>query len=199
MLQRAGSDQRPPVPTKDVSSVEPTPLAPVVDELPAKSRRVSWADVQDELPPLPAPNSGAPLMSREISKASGYHRVHWKLPKRILDGKDKQAVSPPFEVCGLSFKVILTATKTEDEWGGWTFRKSKGKGKIELKCLDTVPSHFEAMDFGMSVGKAEKRRSKHNFADSATCGLPADDEEWHFKRYEDGQSFMICVEVRPPA
>lgn len=196
--------ERPPVPTKDASSAEPTPLAPVVDKLPATSRREPWADAEDEprherrLSDELPPNSGVPVIKKRISESSGYHRVHWKVDEHVLKGKGNQAVSPPFEVCGLSFKAIITATKTSDKWGGSTFKGSKGKGKVELKCADTVPGHLESMDFRMSVGKSEKRGPiKHNFADAATCGLPPDEQEWDFMQYLNGASFMVCVEVRP--
>merc|ERR1719217_299846 len=93
----------------------------------------SYSPSADEPPPL------EPL-TRAFSVNSGAFRINWTLSAFKLQSGDRSVVSPPFELSfggqysATNFKLMLFPQVSSEGKGGSTFRKSKGKGFILLKC-----------------------------------------------------------------
>lgn len=151
-------------------------------------------------------------VAREVSKGSGVLRIRWTVDAHKLDKKDKQAVSPPFNLSfgerdsDVPFKLIIYPKNVSEAKGGASFRKAKGKGFVQLKCEADLALAAQDIKFSLSVGhegKMEKRRGpvSHNFSQSAVCGLPKGEDEWDFNACKDEHSktFVICLEVERPS
>merc|ERR1712176_1528983 len=106
-------------------------------------------------------------------------------------GNDKLVVSSLFDLIGFPgrFKILLHAKVTSDRWGGSTFRNSKGKGIISLKCIDPSLARNHPMRFEVSIveqgqGLTHKLASQdvtHNFSEQGVCEVTNNDKGWDFK------------------
>lgn len=166
------------------------------------------ADAGGEAPPPPPQPQ---TLTRAFSISSGFFRVHWTVDARKLRGNDKQAVSPPFELSfgaafnHVTFKMMIYPKVMNDNKGGASFKKAKGRGYIQLKCeaelSEAVAQVRFRLSIGGSAGKSEEPRGPmlHNFAQSAVCGLPKEMEEWDFNSVVDNDSmtFVVCLEIVP--
>eukprot|EP00929_Paragymnodinium_shiwhaense_P037220 TRINITY_DN19870_c0_g1_i1.p1 TRINITY_DN19870_c0_g1~~TRINITY_DN19870_c0_g1_i1.p1 ORF type:complete len:595 (+),score=135.17 TRINITY_DN19870_c0_g1_i1:69-1853(+) len=174
-----------------------------------------------ELPPPPAgeadveelSSEAAPTMPNSVSVEttdSGKVRVFWALASSKLDSLDKQAVSPSFELDLAGdegkqpFKLIVHPTPKNDGRRGAGFRKSKGKGWIELKCEAPRKSGSQGIVFRFAVGRDEVRQPTrgvvfHDFAEmGSVCGLPKGQDQWDFRAaVDDHRTFLIILEVMP--
>lgn len=141
------------------------------------------------------------------------HRMqyHWTVDGKKLRSSDREAVSPPFTVkdCfNLEFKLVLKPKVVEYVKGGSSFRNSRGKGYIELRCVsehDALMSCEATLSFKLSI-KSAKRTEKfrgsvfHCFRDRATCGLVESQDEWEFgKIVDDTGTFVVILECDPKA
>jgi len=147
-------------------------------------------------------------LQRECSEKSKRFRVYWTVDARKLRGNDKQAVSPPFDLKfgeqSTTFKMMIYPKVVNDGKGGASFKKSGGRGFVQLKCeaeLAGDPSH---VNFRISIGTGDKQQGfrgpvSHNFSSSAVCGLPKDQDEWDFNSARDDASstFVVCLEIVP--
>eukprot|EP00931_Biecheleriopsis_adriatica_P041965 TRINITY_DN23922_c0_g1_i2.p1 TRINITY_DN23922_c0_g1~~TRINITY_DN23922_c0_g1_i2.p1 ORF type:complete len:418 (+),score=100.47 TRINITY_DN23922_c0_g1_i2:43-1254(+) len=127
-----------------------------------------------ELPPVPevarpeAPRP--PALQRVFSVASSIYRVHWTVDARVLRGTDREKVSPPFDLSvggvGCEFKMVIRPAASSDARGGHSFKKAKGKGTVELRCLNEVePAVNCSMTFRFAIG-----RGKASAASAASAG-----------------------------
>lgn len=158
-----------------------------------------------------------------MSINSGKYRVNWTVDARKLKSNDKVAVSPQFDVsfhgCSLPFKLLIHPKATGDGKGGGSFRKAKGRGKIELKCegglKDDEPAVIQyCLGIGSSAkakeGEAVKRQPlrgpvRHNFSQSGVSALPKESpqnplgDEWSFPEVvdEESQTFVVALEIIP--
>jgi hypothetical protein len=155
-----------------------------------------------ELTPAPAARSGLQIMST----ASGTFQITWHVNAHKLKSMSRNMVSPFFAMpfgsnsADADFKLMISATCTSTSWGGSTFKRSKGRGVIQLKCEDTLPQDTYIccwMSVGQDEIQSEKRGPvKHNFAETATCSLPRGQEEWNFQEYARDGSVTVRVEVK---
>lgn len=134
-------------------------------------------------------------------------RITWSVPGSVLESTNNQKVSPSFTVDlgptlpGIPFKMMLFPTNSEEKWGGRTFKKAKGKARIQVKCecesaeqLDVCPP----ICFRLSAGGESRGPVRHSFRENATSGLPAHQEEWDFKSMVGPSgTFEIKFEVQP--
>ncbi|CAJ1454262.1 unnamed protein product [Effrenium voratum] len=185
-----------PAPPTEAPSVElkDAPVSPVPDKEPAV------------LPPARV-EPRAPVLQRAFSVNSAIFRIHWTVDAKVLKSSDREKVSPPFEVSmggkEVQFKMCLRPTVTSESRGGASFRKAKGKGTVDLRCLNELdPARSCPMSFRIAVGKGSdaKRISstvRHDFSQRAICPLPDGEEEWDFKTVvdEDSQTFVVVLEV----
>jgi len=150
------------------------------------------------------------LQSLQVEKDvnSNAHRIWWTVDARKLASSDREAVSTAFNL-GLpsgpaQFKIIIRPTVVSTDRRGSCFKKAKGKGSVELRCLEQMDSStHQPLRFRLAVGShgswGEEARGpvEHNFADRALCSLPEPLREWDFGSHVDRQTqtFDVCLEI----
>jgi len=130
-------------------------------------------------------------------------RVEWIVDARKIRGTDKVIVSPPFEIPSMLsavFKMMITPKFAMEGKGGASFKKSKGKGTVQLKC----ESHLDddgTLFFQIQTGCDESIVSsvcveEWNFADAPLYNCQ---EDWDFVESLDvaKRSFSVILEVWP--
>jgi len=160
-------------------------------------------------PPLPAAPR-APVLTRVFSVASYMERVRWTVDARKLKSTDREAVSPSFDLSfsgvNVQFKMVIRPKVMSDSRGGASFKKAKGRGSVELRCLSEVePAVNPIVTFRLAIGSGadpEKREPprgpvRHDFTQRAICGLPEGQAEWDFSKAvdEDTLTFVVCLEI----
>jgi hypothetical protein len=150
-----------------------------------------------------------------MSVTSGVYRINWTVDARKLKSNDKVAVSPQFDLSlsGITvpFKMLIHPKSTGEGRGGGSFRKAKGRGKIEVKCEGALEDGMPAtIQFRLGVGSSYKSGDavkrepfrgpvKHNFSQSGVCSLKKDEDEWDFHQVvdEDTMTFVVTLEILP--
>jgi hypothetical protein len=194
----------------------PPPPVPVND---ANAEELS----RDGAPDVPS------IVALPCQHGSGRTRVLWAVDARRLESQDKQAVSHVFEielpaprtgkvtegadenataaeeaaqVERQAFRLLVHPTPKNDGRRGAGFKKSKGKGRIELKCEAQRPSDASDIIFRMGIGRGEHKQPTrgtvaYNFADGGSCcGLPKSQEEWNFAQAVDStRTFLVVLEI----
>jgi len=130
-------------------------------------------------------------------------RVEWIVDARKIKGTDKVVVSPPFEMPSVSsavFKMMITPKSVVEGKGGASFKKSKGKGTVQLKCESRLDDEA-SMVFQIRIGHHETNvssvcREEWNFADAP---LYQCQQDWDFTKFVDvaKRSFSVIIEVGP--
>lgn len=153
----------------------------------------------DEPPPPSA-------LTRSFSINSGAFRVNWTVSALKLKSADKNAVSPPFELSfgsekykNTKFKLMLFPKVNSEGRGGSSFKKSKGKGFIQLKCeADLHEEVCGTLRFRLFVSnQAPRGPVTHDFSDSAVKGLPKDLEVWDLDKAVTNGCFTVGAEIFP--
>merc|ERR1719160_1507223 len=132
-----------------------------------------------------------PQAIQKESTAEGGTLIRWNIQGSKLKTGDQKAVSPPFEMllgngATHKFKLMLFPKTSFDGKGGRSFRKSKGKGYLQLKCeADTVPAG-SVITFRFFSAKADGQQNPfdwvkdHDFSRHAVCPMAKDDMvTWH--------------------
>merc|ERR1712050_88024 len=138
------------------------------------------------------------------SQNSGCFRVNWSVDARKLRGNDTKAVSPAFNIClgkdmeEVKFKMIIQPKVMNEERGGASFRKAKGKGKVFLKCEAELPD-TAFIHYRIILGEEPRGPFTHNFQENAVCGLPEEESEWDFQAAvsQTSNNFVVCLELQP--
>jgi len=106
--------------------------------------------------------------------------VVWPVVVQRLQTSDRQIVSPPFEVAGAVFRLMLKPKEPSKGKGKLGFRHARGRGHVELKC--EVGSDITVTDLRLSLTINGKRRGpmSHSFTRAQIACLPQDVEEWDF-------------------
>lgn len=188
----------------------PVPAGP----MPQNTVTVTSATVPSPMsqgpPTVPQPQT----LTRAFSVKSGFFRVHWTVDGRKLRGNEKQTVSPPFELSfgpkfpSVTFKMMIYPEMVNEGKGGSCFRKSKGRGYVQIKCEAELEESVAWVSFRISIGSGSKTVGPrgpryHNFSQSAVTGLeegPTKDEHiWDFTEVLDeaSQTFVVCLEIVP--
>jgi hypothetical protein len=146
-------------------------------------------------------------LRRHYSTGSQTNRIYWTVDARKLKGNDKQAVSPPFDLSfgsqfpNVTFKMMLYPKVVNDAKGGASFKKARGKGFVQVKCEAELEQTMANVRFRIGIGREGNcgRAQSHNFAQSAVCGLPKDQEEFDFNEAvdKDSQTFLVKLEIVP--
>jgi len=139
------------------------------------------------------------------SFSSGGLRVCWPVDACRLHGKDKQLVSPGFDLCpGVMCKLMLKATEMGSKKGQACFKKSSGRGSIQLKCEASATADILPVIFRLSIGSHDSIQDLrglvvHDFMLDLVSGLSHNEEEWEFRSAIDGtsQTFVVQLEVAP--
>lgn len=136
--------------------------------------------------------------------------IRWTVDARKLRGNDKQVVSPPFEICfgpqfpKVIFKLMIYPKASNLTRGGAAFKKSNGRGYIQLKCEGDISESIAQAAFWISIGSGDQEQPprgpvSHNFSRGAVCGLPRSEEDWDFSVVVDHESmtFDVSLEILP--
>uniref|UniRef100_A0A7S1EY76 Uncharacterized protein n=1 Tax=Noctiluca scintillans TaxID=2966 RepID=A0A7S1EY76_NOCSC len=201
--------QPPPVP------VLAAPDAPSTDPLLPELREDSCCassvdDPPPSVPPLVKERSRVtqPVVLTSGCGENGCIYFSWPNDARKLDSMDKQAVSPEFEIHypGLGpkqFKMVIYPRVVNDQRRGAGFKKAKGRGRVELKCMEeSVPASLPDVAFRIGVGSGDKVQPfrgpvRHNFYERAFGCLPNDDE-WNFgASVDETGTFTVVLEIAP--
>jgi len=130
----------------------------------------------------------------------GHLNVHWPVDARKLRGKDKQIISPSFEIFpGCSFKLMVKPRAMGDKKGQASFHKGRGCGSVELKLVEGVVL-APTLRFRIAVGGTNAcRMVSHDFSNSTVCGSDRGEGHFDFKSAVDRKSstFLVSLEVFP--
>lgn len=146
------------------------------------------------------------VLQRAFSVASRMNRIRWTVDARKLRSTDREAVSPPFDLSyagPVTFKMIMRPKAISSERGGSCFKRSRGRGTIELRCMaESDVSERPVVSFRIGVGskdKPDKLRGpvRHDFSEKLICGLPDGQAIWDFSKSVDDvtQTFVVCLEI----
>jgi hypothetical protein len=123
-----------------------------------------------------------------------------------LQSGDKNAVSPHFELSfgghhsSAKFKLMLFPSVSTEGKGGSSFRKSQGKGFIQLKCEADLQDTAGTLKFRLFVGNQPPRGPvTHDFSHSAVKGLSKDIETWDLEKSVTNGYFVVGAEIIPTA
>lgn len=154
--------------------------------------------------------SRAPVLQKVFSVSSCIYRVRWTVDARILKSTDREKVSPPFELSftvPVQFKLVLRPKSIGDGRGQAAFKKCRGLGLVDLRCLAEVRdgnvNPTVCFRIGVGGGNDLSKQSpprgpvRADFTMRAIASLPPDMEEWDLAKAVDEatQTFVICLEV----
>jgi hypothetical protein len=162
----------------------------------------------EQLVGRPQPQS----LVRSLSERSGNLTVDWTVDARKLTAADRVAVSAPFDLtvrgAPVTFRMMLYPRGASDGKGGTSFRKSRGKGMVQLKCEGEVQDNLagDTLAFRIAIGsgqvgtprwEAARGPVAHQLMQGAVCGLPRGQEVWDFQSVVDqeSQTFVVRLEV----
>lgn len=127
-------------------------------------------------------------------------RISWPVDSRRLRCKDKQIVSPAFEVYpGCSFKLMLKPKTTGDRKHQEGFHSARGWGSVELKCVEGS-SLAPTLRFSISVGGGAPRGPvAHNFSENTVSRLMQSEESFDFASAVNKKTsmFSVCMQAFP--
>merc|ERR1712039_291570 len=101
----------------------------------------------------------------------------------------------------MELQLHVSAEETSDKKHGRSFKKSGGKGHIELKCRDRDPADVQLQLFvSIGIGQQLSHRSRlveHNFATRPTVVIPSEQRVWTFLEAADAEkkNVTVCVEI----
>lgn len=149
---------------------------------------------------------GPQTLTRAFSVCSGAFRINWTVSAFKLQSGDKNAVSPHFELSfgghhsSAKFKLMLFPSVSTEGKGGSSFRKSQGKGFIQLKCEADLQDTAGTLKFRLFVGTQPPRGPvTHDFSHSAVKGLSKDIETWDLDKSVTNGHFVVGAEIIPTA
>jgi len=188
------------------------PVDPMPHSMPAHVTPMGYAEQYVPSPGGGAlgPAAGGPPMPQTLQRSTSVStraaRIEWNVDARKLRGNDKQAVSPSFDLsCGgrtLPFKMMIYPKQIPEQRGGASFKKSKGRGSITIKCEADVHHGTTPLTFRIYTGQGVNKQIprgpvEHDFSASAICTLPRSIEEWDFQEVADRAStiFVVGLEV----
>jgi len=191
----------------------PMAISPAVAAVPPAASTMAPAGASSIAPLSSAIPAAQPqTLTGAFCVNTGCFRALWWVDARKLRGNDKQAVSPHFEMSlgdslpSAAFKMMIYPKIMNDQKGGASFKKAKGRGLVQIKCEAELSEAIATFSFQISIGVGENKQASrgpkiHNFSASAVCGLEKDEEEWDFQTVVDPESmtFVVCLEIEPLA
>eukprot|EP00435_Cladocopium_sp_Y103_P021269 s3833_g5.t1 len=158
---------------------------------------------------LPGESPLLPGALDQESTASGSERIRWCVDGQKLESHAEKLISPEFRLRlpGSStespFRIMLLATQTGGKHGAG-FKKAKGRGNIELKCLGSFEANLSMLVTVGSGSRKQKAREvvRHGFAEKSCCPLPKGGRDpfvWDLKAAlcKETKCVEVCIEVLP--
>jgi len=142
---------------------------------------------------------------REIWKevVNGHLWIHWPVDTRKLRCKDRQIVSPSFEVFkGVGFKLMMLPKSMGERKGQACFQKARGCGTLALKLaapLEGSGLSSPRLNFRLTIGSGRQRQAsrgpvEYDFG-SSLSGLPKGEDVWDFVAAADADSSTLTVSL----
>lgn len=140
--------------------------------------------------------------------ATGSERIRWCVDGQKLESHAEKLISPEFRLSvpgkpGESepFRIMILATETGGKHGAG-FKKAKGRGTIEMKCLGSFEG-ASGTSVLVTVGAGSRKQKArevvhHSFAEKSCCPLPKGrDPVWDLKAAlcKETKSVEVCIEV----
>lgn len=142
----------------------------------------------------------------------GVFRIWWIVDARKLKSSDREAVSPPFQLIlpralrPVQFKMILRPSSMHVARGGSSFKKARGRGSIQVRCLEQLEledTPDQGITLSLAVGSLKTKGAptwgplQHKFSERTTLGPEHTLREWDFAQQVDRQSqtFDVCLEI----
>mmetsp|Transcript_34395 Transcript_34395/g.97553 ORF Transcript_34395/g.97553 Transcript_34395/m.97553 type:complete len:265 (-) Transcript_34395:72-866(-) len=135
------------------------------------------------------------------SEGEAVSTLHWCLDKRVLSASGAHHTSQTFQLSlgpghgEVPFKLAIFATNG-------SFKKSRGRGYVQLKCMGEVPAALADVELSASAaavaaeGQVEDGVCRHNFALAVSAKLPRrGDIDFAAVVDEITGSFEITVEL----
>lgn len=162
--------------------------------------------------PLPTPQPSLTIENTSTDKV----QVVWTARSHFLSSKDSHAKpSPEFQlslgsatagpsspasssVPCVNFKILIQPKVHSHQKGGASFKKAKGRGYVEIQCMDVLPESAPQVTFSLAVGHARKRGPvTHRFGENTVGRLPSQLAEWDFNSHVEGGTFKVTVDIEP--
>eukprot|EP00927_Polykrikos_kofoidii_P072205 TRINITY_DN68349_c0_g1_i1.p1 TRINITY_DN68349_c0_g1~~TRINITY_DN68349_c0_g1_i1.p1 ORF type:complete len:434 (+),score=73.27 TRINITY_DN68349_c0_g1_i1:63-1364(+) len=180
-----------------------------------RSRSNSITEVVTRLPSQPN------TVTRFVCDEGSVYRYSWTLDASKLKGRERQAVSPPFEIPMepiVNARLVLYPKANTSRKGGSSFKNSGGWGSLHLKCEASIGT----VTFLLSIGNGnvepqeqehepqQKRKSQLqlrqqclrargpvtcDLALNNMCCLPKGDELWDFSKAVDTATGTFTVSL----
>lgn len=179
----------PPSPSRSGTS-SPTPAAAAAP--PPGSSAIASPDLDlpvffgEDLGPEQIVKEG---LSRSVDTETDTVIVEWLVKESRLRSLDKQAVSPSFKISlpdqdSATFRIMITPAARSDSRGAGSFKQSKGRGRISVKCVEP-PADMKHMTLTLSLrvgegptGEPQRGPFTHDFIDRS-C-FEQQDDTWNF-------------------
>lgn len=151
-----------------------------------------------------ADDSFAPELESYFDSAEGVHRVTWSVDLAFLGSDFGEVGSPSFTVSlcpEVRFELVLLAhaglASAEP-----SFRKSRGRGRVQLRCLDAAGPAAASLGLRFGIGRRSPRWIEsvtHNFAVTPSCAPGANSRPWELQDLadHDGHCVAISIEISP--
>eukprot|EP00405_Crypthecodinium_cohnii_P013554 CAMPEP_0206444744 /NCGR_PEP_ID=MMETSP0324_2-20121206/15087_1 /ASSEMBLY_ACC=CAM_ASM_000836 /TAXON_ID=2866 /ORGANISM="Crypthecodinium cohnii, Strain Seligo" /LENGTH=354 /DNA_ID=CAMNT_0053912811 /DNA_START=95 /DNA_END=1159 /DNA_ORIENTATION=+ len=151
-----------------------------------------------------------PVLQRNCSTTRPFlHRITWRVDERKLKSTDREHVSPMFLVHfankDVQFKIVIQPKATNEQRGGASFKKAKGKGYVELRCLERLDAASSPkVHFSIAVHPDPEPSPSdfvppdgviHDFSTKSIAGLPRDIDETDFGKAVKDSVFYVCVKI----
>jgi len=144
---------------------------------------------------LPAPACSS---SSQASPGNNCAHVYWTVNARQIHSKDTKVASPRFCIYlpngPCPFQLMLYAEARSPKWGSSGFARSRGRGRIEIRCGAELPKGSGRVTFALSLGSQPPRPAvSHDFSQQACCGL----RRWDFSTAVDPATgtFVVHLEI----
>lgn len=102
----------------------------------------------------------------------------------------------PFRICLFPY---IPQSNVKHQKGTNCFKKSKGRGRAELKCEANLSEDIPKLQVRFGVGDTTSDHKSdwvaHNFGQQSTCRLPGD-EPWNFKSVAERNVFNVYAIVK---
>lgn len=131
-------------------------------------------------------------------------RFRWVVDAQRLKSSERKAVSPSFNVFfsgpvqfrPLRFEMFIRPQSGGDATGSTSFKMAKGRGCLELKCLQHLSGgEANPVQYRFAVGSLSPGApARHDFSVKALCSA---EEEWDFTADVDPRtrSFAVFLEI----
>jgi hypothetical protein len=190
-------------PTPSSAGEQQSPLLGSHTSRPTDAKGIVPLSLASILPPHPvSPIVHGMVRETRVEHIDGHIWVHWPVDARKIRCKDRQIISPSFDIFpGASFKMMILPKLMGDRKGQACFQKARGCGTVVLKLAEPVEGGavLPQIRFRISIGHGEQRQLprgpvEYDFS-SSVCGLSKCDELWDFLSAVDTASSTLTVSL----